>query len=435
MIRSRWISLFVLATAPLAATTGCAVDAPGDGSEETSSEEALSTAPDAPTITPSDLAKRYLTCPVRNTEKAAEASFRGKRYVYKTDAEMNPRSADWESRATMDDHALDGLVPADANALLIDIRRVGGKPAYAYYGAHGRAHSTYEPWSSAKFEAASAAMAKVRVGSNHAVGGDATVGRHKVGDMVTAMTAYRPSGNVSASSNSLAGYFLTVAGASHTSGLFGSSWLNLANDASRFHVSSNTARTSSAWGEAPFYPGSRVWKDASAKAFTTSPDTRMADTKPMSAMAQGEWLKRLSQHELAPESSLPDIQPADLDVLFYGAPRSSQPGGMLAGVSNYVANAIAGTSAADSATTTRTKLEQRVGNNWRIFHKVGWGDSPSRSRSEVVLASYACLPDLDGGHEFVLVLRTSVPLSSVENAGAVAQKRADSIIDAALAAK
>jgi len=83
----------------------------------------------------------------------------------------------------------------------------------------------------------------------------------------------------------------------------------------------------------------------------------------------------------------------------------------------------------------RTKLEQRVGKNWRIFHKVGWGDSTSRSRSEVVLASYACLPDFDGGHEFVLVLRTSVPLSSVQRAGEVAQTRATSIVAEALAAR
>ncbi len=42
----------------------------------------------------------------------------------------------------------------------MDIRRVRGKPAYAYFGAHGKLHETFEPWSSAKFMAASATMAR-----------------------------------------------------------------------------------------------------------------------------------------------------------------------------------------------------------------------------------------------------------------------------------
>lgn len=265
-----WVALLLGLTPTLVLMPGCAVDGSNEAETEVAQED-LSTSPDARTIAPSDLGKRFVTCPVTNTQEAASATFRGKRYAYRSDAEMDPTSPGWEARATFDDHALDGLVPADASAMLIDIRRVNGKPAYAYYGANGNRHTTYEPWSSAKFMAASAAMSRVRSSSSLGVGARSTVGDSAVGDLVTAMEAYRSSGNVSASSNALAGYFLTVAGAAYTNGLLHGSWLNLAGDGSQFHVSTNPERTRSAWGEDPFSPGERVWRDASGKTLTTSP--------------------------------------------------------------------------------------------------------------------------------------------------------------------
>lgn len=238
MKTNAWVALLFGVAPTLSLIPGCAIDGSNDAETDEAQEE-LSTAPDARTIAPSKLGTRFITCPVRNTQKAASATFRGKAYAYKTDAEMDPTSPGWESRATFDDHALDGLVPADASAMLIDIRRVNGKPAYAYYGANGNRHTTYEPWSSAKFMAASAAMSRVRSSSSLGVGGRSTVGGSAVGDLVTAMEAYRSSGNVSASSNALAGYFLTVAGARYTNGLLQGNWLNLAGDGSQFHVSTN----------------------------------------------------------------------------------------------------------------------------------------------------------------------------------------------------
>lgn len=171
--RSRWSGM--VAPVILCALVGCASDTGVEPADEgDSSDEALSTAPSAASPAPLDRT-RFLTCPVKNTAESNVAKFRGKNYTYKTDQEVGFRSAGWEGRATVDDRALDGLVPGTDRALVIDIRRVNGKPAYAYFGAHGKIHETYEPWSSAKFMAASAAMARVRAVSQSKVGGPSNV--------------------------------------------------------------------------------------------------------------------------------------------------------------------------------------------------------------------------------------------------------------------
>jgi hypothetical protein len=398
------------------------------------SDQDLSTAPDATSPAPTDRTRR-LTCPVLNTNESATAMFRGKPYTYKSDAEVNFRSADWESRATIDPNALDGLVPSTDRAVVIDIRRVNGKPSYAYYGAMNKLHDVYEPWSSAKFMAASAAMGRARAMSQSKVGGSSKVNAGAVGNLITAMESYSTTAGIPGDSNAIAGYFLTVAGATPTNQLFAGKWLNLSNDSSKFQLSSNPNRENSAWGAPPFAAGSK-WTMPNGESVTIARDTQMVADKSMSALAQGEWLKRLSQHEIAPESSMPGIQKADVDVLFYGAAGTVNPGGMLSGVSNYMANAIIGSNDLEGAASVRAIDAKNGGkSNWRIFDKVGWGDSSSRSRSEVVLVSYACVPEFDGGHEFVVVLRTSIPASSVDAAGAVAQKTMNKLVSAVLAAK
>jgi hypothetical protein len=428
----RSLHAFALLASPF--VYGCAAEGSEDrenSDPNDQSSEDLSTSPGAKSPAPRDLT-RFITCPVKNTQKSATASFRGKSYVYRSDAEMRPREPGWEARATINPSALDGLVPASDRALVIDIRRVAGKPAYAYYGAHDKIHETYEPWSSAKFIAASSAMARARVLSQSKVGGPARASAGAVGDLITAMESYSNAGGIPGASNEIAGYFLTVAGARPTNELFGARWLNLSGDTSGFRISPDASRTRSSWGAVP-YAGGNTWTMPDGKSVTFTRDTAMTADKPMSAMAEGEWLKRLSQHEIAPESSLPGIQRADVDTLFYGRPGAATQGGMLAGVSNYVANAIVGTSTLNEADTVKALDIKNGGkSNWRIFDKVGWGDSTSRGRSEVVLVSYMCLPEMDEGREVVIVLRTSIPTSSVDNAGKVAQATMNKLVGAAL---
>ena len=143
-MRSR--PIWVVLVACLAPGAACTAEvAPVDSlAEGDASNEALSTAPGSASPTPSDRT-RFLICSVKDTDEADTATFRGKVYRYKTDEEVGARSGGWEQRATIDDRALDGLVPTSDRALVIDIRRVRGKPAYAYFGAHGKLHETFEP--------------------------------------------------------------------------------------------------------------------------------------------------------------------------------------------------------------------------------------------------------------------------------------------------
>ena len=53
--------------------------------------------------------------------------------------------------------------------------------------------------------------------------------------------------------------------------------------------------------------------------------------------------------------------------------------------------------------------------NWRIFSKLGAGYSSLRYRGEVLTNAYGCLPETDGGLEFTLAIRTSVPLGEVHH--------------------
>jgi hypothetical protein len=351
----------------------------------------------APAVRAPMLEERALSCPVGDGGDESTFAFRGKPIAYKTSAQADYRSPHWESRIAKDFRALDGLVGDDTQAVIVDVRRVGGVPAYAYFGNGGTAHDVYEPWSASKFQAASAALARVRQESGGEVGGDARVGRVAVSDLVTALHSYGPSGDVTASSNAIGGYLLQVAGTDFASKLFGDGWLGLDDDASRFR---------SGYGAAPFEPESAPWvgPDGTAAAITPKRDAMNGD-KLMSAFAQAEWLRRLALHEDEPDTRMPGLTSDDLEVLFYGADRNGEPGGMSAGVSTYLAQAIASASTADEA---RATLGRVAGPHWRIFSKVGWGDSSTRNRSEVVTVAYACLPELGGGRELVVAARTSL---------------------------
>lgn len=423
------VSAFSALVALAVIAPGCSAEVAEPASVDAEDgQENLGTAPDARSIVPRGAPVRRLTCPL--AESSAEGSFRGKPLRYVTASEVDRRRAGWEARASIDDHALDGLVPADMNALLVDVRLVNGEPAFAYLGANGKLHETFEPWSSAKLVAASAAMARVRRDSAGAVGGPAKVnGTALVGDLVTTVHTYAPSGGSTGSSNAIAGYFLTVAGAAETNALLRDGFLRLTNDASEFHVSTAAGRTRSAWGENPFFSsGAGTWVMPDGARFSPKRDTEMVDDKPMSVMALGEWLLRLGEHERL-GGSIPGLTDDDVATLFYGAD-PARYGGMSAGLSSYLANAVAASGPADDANATRAKLEEKAGADFRIFHKIGWGTSTTRSKSELIVAAYGCFPKL--GREMVLVTRVSQAPASGAVVGNTMQKHVDAIVGAAL---
>jgi hypothetical protein len=113
--------------------------------------------------------------------------------------------------------------------VVIDIRRVAGKPYYLYL-SNGKQHKIREPWSSSKFMAAAAAASHARKISGGMVGLDGTSGNYNLGDMVTAMHSYLPIGNVPGNSNAMAMYFLTHAGREYSTGLLRDNWLKMSDN-------------------------------------------------------------------------------------------------------------------------------------------------------------------------------------------------------------
>jgi hypothetical protein len=348
---------------------------------------------------------RQLTCPgVEN--KTPAATFNGKKVRYMNSSEIDYSNSGWVSRAPADWNALTGLDLGNMEAVVIDIRRVNGKPYY-FYMSNGKQNKTYEPWSSSKFMAAASAGSRARKESGGKVGLNASSGSYHLGDMISAMHSYTPVGNASDNSNAHAMYFLTRAGRAYTTNLFKDGWLKIA-DNSVFK---------GGYGENPFDTASSMWK-TSAGASVSMPDRdEPYESKDMTALVQAEFLKRLTQHATDPATAMPNITAEDLGVLMYGNPNRTGIGGMLMGDSTYMAEGLMGGMPLGRYTggfggpenePAKRYFDSSTGGKWRIFQKSGLGISSTRGMSEVVMASYACLPTFDGGREFVIVTSAHV---------------------------
>ena len=385
-------------------------------------------------VTPGTLSHTFLSCPVMNEHQTQRASFGSQEYTYKNSTEIDYSQDHWDERLASNWSALDGLVELGMHAVLIDIRQVEGKPAYLYLASRGRQHKLYETWSSSKFIAAVAAISKARLNSEGKVGAESKVGGYQIGDLISRMHRYYVNfGAASASSNALGKYFAKLAGAStsHPEGyanwLLGSGWLKM-SDATYMNAAS--------FGESPFDPESLNWtSDVSGMSQVMPPGTGNGN-KEMSALAQAEILKRMSQHERDPSTRVPGFQDIDAQILFYGNPaRSGEPGGMSAGVSNYLTHGLTG---ASTATSIRSTLDAMAGDQWRVYSKMGWGDSSNPNRGcsakrpcgEAILVAYACLPQYQGGHEFVLVTYASYPGRTHEFASKKTSRTVDKLMTA-----
>lgn len=385
---------------------------------------------------PADLSDRFLTCPVNNKILKRD-EFNGKSYVYKSAAEVDYGQAGWETRVAADWNALKGLVPDNMEIVVIDIRRVLGVPHYLYL-SNGRHSELFEPWSSAKFLAASAAMTRARTESSGLVGGDGSVDYYNIGDLVTALTTYKAKGNAPGGgssgvegSNGIGNYFFRVAGAEYLTDLLHDRWLKL-SDASRFR---------SGFGGATFDERSDHWtsRNGGASTLMRRISGGLGDSKVMSALAQAEWLKRLTQYETEPGSRMPGfngtMDAEDVRALFYGnLNRTNEIGGMLAGESVYMIQGLlpgmpVGTAEefnGQNNALAKGILDKATDGKWRIYHKLGAGYSDSRGVGEVVMAAYACLPQFDGGREFVIV--TSAHGSNLGIANAATTKAFRSVV-------
>lgn len=344
--------------------------------------------------------------------------------LYRTASDIDYSRPDWEQRISSSWRFFEA--PRDEGALtVIDFRRVGDELAYRYLGNDTSHDQLYEPWSTSKIQAFTAAVSALR---QHGIGADASVGGVALGNLITSINSYAPSGSADGDSNAIATYLLNITGRDYATALFHSAWLKLANPDIRFR---------GAYGPTAFTPPTDEFVSNNSSSRYT-PDLYRAATddpgylpyrcdacgtngnKAMTALAQAEWLKRLASHSREPATRHPHLQTLDVETLFYGGHMSAgkSPGGMLAGISTFVPDALAQTLDGTSTANTKRALDRLTDGRWRVYQKVGWGPSETRGTSELVVLAHVCLPGVgDGGREFTLAARASVDGANPDESG------------------
>ena len=124
----------------------------------------------------------------------------------------------------------------------------------------------------------------------------------------------------------------------------------------------------------------------------------------MTAFAQAEWQKRLATHDRVLETRHPGLMHEDIQTLFYGA---DGKGGMMAGISQMLHNALAAAIEPNSNDLPVDILNRNTQGQWRVFQKIGWGPSETRGAGENVVLAHVCLPHYRGGREFTLAAQTA----------------------------
>ena len=339
-------------------------------------------------------------------------------------AEVDYSRPGWETRIASDWQFFDA--PSNLGWLTaIDFRRQDDGLAYRYLANDASHDRLYEPWSSSKIQAFTAAVSVLR---QQGIGADASVGGVAMADLITSINSYAPSGNADDSSNAIASFLLNVAGRDYATSLFHDAWLKLANDRVRFR---------GAYGPTAFKPASYEFVSAGGTeryepgAYTASGDDPgyldylcescgTDGNKAMTALAQTEWLKRLASHSREPATRHPDLETSDVETLFFGGRErsSGDVGGMLAGISVFLPEALARALAPGTERDAKRTLDALTGGRWRVYQKVGWGPSETRGTSELVILAHVCLPEIGGsGREFTLFARAAVPGADPDKSG------------------
>lgn len=331
--------------------------------------------------------------------------------LYRTSADVDYGAYGWESRIASD---WDGL-PGGAELgwlTIIDYRREPDGLAYRYLANEETQDRLYEPWSSSKIMAFTAALSKLR---GEGIGADSSVGGVALADLITGINLYAPFGAASGDSNAIASYFLNLATRDFATALFHDAWLKLANDGVRFRGAYATEVFNpqpntfvSGDGERRYSPDMVASSPEDPGYLAYRCDTCGTDgNKAMTALAEAEWLKRLAVHDRDPATGLPMLETEDVEATFYGRFHTDERpvGGMLMGISRFLPDAIA--EALGGTGDTQAVLDQATDGRWRVYQKIGWGPSETRGTSEIVIIAHVCLPEL--GREFTLAGRAAVP--------------------------
>ncbi len=352
--------------------------------------------------------------------------------------EQSGTAPGWEERVASDWNYFN--VPASLGKItVIDFGPTPDGTGYRYLANANTQDVLYEPWSSSKIMAFAGALATI----GREVSASTLVGDVRLADLITSINSYAPSGKADGNSNAIATYFANIAGREYLTGLFHDEWLNINNPAIRFR---------GAYGPTAFAPSSADWQFDLRNKLAVEPFEEASDdpfyqayrcdecditgNKPMTTLAQAEFLKRLVTHHSEPLTRLPGFKSSHLHMLLYGDGHSNsvQPaGGMQAGIGLLLARAIANALAPDSAQSVKAILDAHTGGRWRIFQKIGAGPSETRNQSETVLLAHVIL-QLNGKlmREFTLAVQTEVEGNSEAGVGR-AGKKMQQVLDIAMA--
>lgn len=360
------------------------------------------------------LAPALLPADMRHHEIGLSSSTANNGQQYKSALESDYFKPDWEQRIAHNWHYFSA--PSDLGRIvLIDFKSNQHQQlSYRYLANQGSQHQLYEPWSSSKIMAFSAAMAKVR--QQHAIGAGAIAGDVSLADLITSIHSYAPFGAANGDSNAIATYFTNVSGRDRLTALFHDQWLMLSNPAIRFR---------GAYDNQQFEPANGLWHQQGTSVevgyFKSNQDDPgyqhyrcehcgLTGNKPMSTLAQAEWLKRLASHEREPLTRMPYLQNEDIDVLFFGSGHSDKQravGGMLQGISLMLTHALAKAISAELSDNPKGILDKASHGEWRIWQKIGWGPSETRGSGEVVVLAHVVLPYYQGGKEFTIAAQAA----------------------------
>lgn len=271
-----------------------------------------------------------------------------------------------EAPVVVDSAALKGLVPDDLRVTLILVRRVNGKPHYRYL-SNGTHDVAAQPWSSTKFMAVANGARALRAASGQRAGLDATVQGIPLGDLVTNIHNYDER---RFSSNGLSRYFHDIG---HR---------DAANDLIHGWLKRPASETFGGNYGAPSPDLGYSFRAPDGTTFSVTPEIGSGPANHLSTFTAAELLKRLVMHREDASTRMPGQQWADLQTLFYGAPRSTLFPGKLGGMSADTAIFL------QSAVDIR-KVETESKGKFRIFSKLGFGNG------QFVENQYACFPVLD----------------------------------------
>lgn len=335
---------------------------------------------------------------------------------YKSVTEVNYQQAGWQNRVAADwQYFLASEQPG--KFLLIDYQVQAGQLAYRYL-SDGSHNELYEPWSSSKIQAFSGALSKVRQ-THPELGATLYAGDTALADLISSINSYEAFGKADGNSNAIASYFVNVAGREYLRGLFNDGWLKLQDERLLFN---------GAYGSEQFMPSDEYWHnpannelDAKVVHYITSSDDPgylgyrcdscgLTGNKAMTTLAQAEWLKRLVSHQREPSTQMPYLQASDVDVLLNGTGHTyeqAQVGGMMVGISHIVTNALADVIAPNDSRSAKEVLDSATNGQWRVWQKIGWGPSETRSTTEAVMLAHVCLGNYQGGREFTFSVQQS----------------------------